>query len=144
VKGIHAKVKVQWNYTTEAGGDTHYSMMRGTKADLIIRQGKAENFKPVLYIEPIKDDTAYKTLVEQNFNKISAKISGVELYKSAKGWSVKLPENLVEGHESHFGSVTNNFLEYLKSRDMPAWEVPNMLAKYYTTTKALGIALKKK
>jgi hypothetical protein len=27
---------------------------------------------------------------------------------------------------------------------MPAWEVPNMMAKYYTTTKALELALKNK
>jgi len=32
----------------------------------------------------------------------------------------------------------------LKNKNMPAWEVPNMLAKYYTTTKALEIALKHK
>jgi len=28
----------------------------------------------------------------------------------------------------------------LKERKLPAWEVPNMLAKYYTTTKALEMA----
>ena len=75
---------------------------------------------------------------------LSAKFSGVELYKIGKGWSVKLPENLVEGHEAHFARVTNNFLEYLKNKNMPAWEVPDMLAKYYTTTKALATAQKKK
>jgi hypothetical protein len=32
------------------------------------------------------------------------------------------------------------FLEYLKNKNMPAWEVPNMLTKYYTTTKALEVA----
>ena len=33
-------------------------------------------------------------------------------------------------------------LEYLKDGNMPDWEVPNMLAKYYTTTKALEVAVK--
>ncbi|TMI89534.1 MAG: oxidoreductase [Bacteroidetes bacterium] len=144
IKDIHAKVTVVWSYQTESGSDTHYSIMRGTKANLEIRQGKEENFKPVLYIEPIKNDAAYQTIVEQQFSKISTKFPGVELYKIAKGWSIKLPEKLAEGHESHFARVTNNFLEYLKNKNMPAWEVPNMLAKYYTTTKALEIALKKK
>jgi len=144
IKDAHAKVVVQWNYTNEAGGDTHYSIMRGTKASLVIRQGKEENFKPVLYIEPIKNDAAFQATVEEQFKKISTKFPGVELYKTAKGWSVKLPEKLAEGHESHFARVTSNFLEYLKNKDMPAWEVPNMLAKYYTTTKALEAALKKK
>ena len=144
IKGVHAKVNVIWSYQTESGSDTHYSIMRGTKTNLVIRQGKEENFKPVLYIEPTKNDAAFQTIVEQQFSKISAKFPGVELYKIAKGWSIKLPEKLAEGHESHFGRVTNNFLEYLKNKNMPAWEVPNMLAKYYTTTKALETALKNK
>ncbi|HEX6172011.1 MAG TPA: putative oxidoreductase C-terminal domain-containing protein [Chitinophagaceae bacterium] len=144
LRDVHAKVVVQWNYTNEAGGDTHYSLMRGTKANLVIRQTRDENFKPVLYIEPIKKDTPFQEILEENFKKISAKFPGVELYKTAKGWSVKLPEKLAEGHESHFARVTNNFLDYLKIKNMPAWEVPNMLAKYYTTTKALEVALKTK
>jgi len=144
IKGVRAKVTVVWSYQTESGSDTHYSILRGTKANLAIRQGKEENFKPVLYIEPIKNDAAFQAIVEQQFSKISTKFPGVELYKLATGWSIKLPEKLAEGHESHFARVTNNFLEYLKNKNMPAWEVPNMLAKYYTTTKSLEIALKKK
>jgi len=144
IRGVQAKLTVKWDYTSEAGGDTHYSLMRGTKTNLVIRQGKDENFKAVLYIEPIKNDTAFQRIVEENFKKISTKFPGVELYKTAKGWSVKLPGKLAEGHESHFARVTNNFLEYLKNKNMPAWEVPNMLAKYYTTTKALEVSLKNK
>jgi len=144
VKDIHAKVIVEWNYTNEAAGDTHYSLMRGTKASLLIRQGKDENYKPVLYIEPLNNNSSFQTVVEENFKKITTKFPGVELYKTNKGWSVKLPENLIEGHEAHFARVTSNFLEYLKNKNMPAWEVPNMLAKYYTTTKALETASKTK
>src|SRR6187401_270727 len=144
IKGVHAKVNVVWSYQTESGNDTHYSIMRGTKANLVIRQGKEENFKPLLYIEPIKNDAAFQTIVEQQFSKISTKFPGVELYKTAKGWSVKLPDKLAEGHESHFARVTNNFLEYLNNKNMPALEVPKMLAKYYTTTKALEVSLKNK
>jgi hypothetical protein len=118
--------------------------MRGTKANLVISQGKEENYKPALYIEPIKNDAALQAIVEQNFKRISAKFPGLELNKTAKGWRVILPQNLVEGHEEHFARVTNHFLEYLNKKNMPAWEVPNMLAKYFTTTKALETALKKK
>ena len=39
--------------------------------------------------------------------------------------------------------VAKKYLGYLKSAQLPAWEVPNMLAKYYTTTQALEIARKK-
>ena len=32
----------------EGGGDTHYSLMRGSNAELIIKQGAEQGFKPVL------------------------------------------------------------------------------------------------
>jgi predicted dehydrogenase len=144
IKGVHAKVSVVWEYQTASGSDTHYSLMRGTKANLVIRQGKEEGYKPVLYIEPVVNNAEFEKTVNEAFAKISAKFSSVGLYKTAKGWSVKLPERLAEGHEAHFGRVMENFLDYLKNKSIPAWEVPNMLAKYYTTTKALETALKNK
>src|SRR5690606_32730549 len=53
LKGVHDKAVVIWNYQAPEGtGDTHFSIMKGSKANLVIRQGKEQNFKPVLYIEP--------------------------------------------------------------------------------------------
>jgi predicted dehydrogenase len=139
LKGLHAKTVVTWNYQAPEGtGDTHYSTMRGTKANLIIRQGKEEAYKPVLYIEPIVNDQAFETGLIENFKKISTRFKGVELEKSAAGWRIKIPQELNEDHEGHFGRVTNNFLQYVKNNNMPSWEVPNMLAKYYTTIQGIG------
>jgi predicted dehydrogenase len=144
IKGVHAKVSVVWKYQTESGTDTHYSIMRGTKANLVIRQGKEENYKPVLYIEPVKNDSAFNRTVNERIKTLSTRFPGIELNKSGNGWSVRIPQTLAEGHEAHFARVTINFLEYLKNKNMPAWEVPNMLAKYYTTTRALEVALNNK
>ena len=55
IKGVFAKVSVEWKYQAPpGGGDTHYSVMHGTKCDLIIKQGAEEKFLPTLYIENIK------------------------------------------------------------------------------------------
>ena len=74
---------------------------------------------------------------------IAAKYPGVELKSAKGGWEVIVPEKYKEGHEAHFGRVTEKFLEYLKNGNMPSWEVPNMIAKYYTTTQGLEVSLKK-
>ena len=37
-------------------------------------------------------------------------------------------------------AAIEKYLGYLKNHDMPDWEVPNMLAKYYITTTALDMA----
>ena len=62
--------------------------------------------------------------------------------KNEKGWEVIIPESFKEGHESHFARVTEKFLQYFKEGKLPPWEVPNMIAKYYTTTQALELARK--
>jgi predicted dehydrogenase len=140
IKGVHAKVSVVWKYKTASGNDSHYSMMRGTKASLIIKQGQEENYKPTLYIE-----SSDKNFDPSNaFKKIQSKFPGVELTNASKGWVVQIPAKYNEGHEEHFARVTQKFLEYLKNKNMPEWEVPNMLAKYFITTKALENTLKNK
>jgi predicted dehydrogenase len=143
LKGVHAKVSVTWKYKApEGAGDTHYSIMRGTKANLIIQQGPEQQYKPTLYIEPIGKTPFYDSLLNGEIKKLQEKFPGIELKKSSRGWEVIIPEKYKEGHEAHFARVTEKFLEYLKNKNMPAWEVPNMLAKYYTTTKALELAKK--
>ena len=141
LKGVHAKVSVTWRYKApEGAGDTHYSIMRGTKANLIIRQEAEQQYKPTLYIEPINDNDDYKNALASQIKNLQQKYPGIELKKLNKGWELTIPEKYKEGHEAHFARVTEKFLEYLKNKNMPAWEVPNMLAKYYTTTKALELA----
>jgi hypothetical protein len=51
-----------------------------------------------------------------------------------------IPASYREGHEAHFARVTEKYLGYLKTGKLPEWEVPNMIAKYYTTTEALKLS----
>ena len=144
IKGVHAKVSVIWNYKAPEGtGDTHYSIMRGTKANLIIRQGAEQQYKPTLYIEPLVASVDFDKTAQQIIATISEQYKGVSLKKNNKGYEVIVPESFKEGHESHFARVTEKYLDYLLNHNMPSWEVPNMLAKYYTTTQAQKMAAKK-
>jgi hypothetical protein len=114
--------------------------MRGTKSNLIIRQGKEEEYKPVLYIEPVDETPAYEKVLAEQIRAIQQQYPGIGLSKVKKGWAVTIPEKYKEGHEAHFARVTEKFLKYLESGNMPAWEVPNMIAKYYTTMRAVELS----
>lgn len=144
LKGVHAKVLVTWDYKAPEGtGDTHFSVMRGTKSNLVIRQGAEQQYKPALYIEPVGGkSTDFRNALIEKLKDIQAKYPGVELTEEEQGWQVIVPEEYKEGHEAHFARVTEKFLGYMKNRNMPKWEVPNMIAKYYTTTAALELAKK--
>lgn len=144
LKNVHAKVSVIWNYQAPAGaGDTHYSIMRGTKANLIIKQGAEQQYKPTLYIELIEKNNDFESILNVQIEKLQSGYAGIGVVKAGDLWEVTIPEKYKEGHEAHFGRVMEKFLEYLEKGNMPRWEVPNMLARYYTTTKAQELARQK-
>ena len=143
IKGVHAKVSVLWNFEApEGAGDTHFSVMRGSRSSLVIRQGKAEGYQPVLSIEPAADSQVqdFAAALELALPSVQRKYPGVGLKRTGTTWQVSVPASYHVGHEAHFGQVTEQFLAYVKSGALPVWEVPNMLAKYFTTTRALEIA----
>lgn len=138
LKDVYAKVVVIWNFEAPAGtGDTHYSIMRGSKANLIIRQGAEQGYKPELYIEPTCDNVNYEAELTAAFAGLVKDYPGISLEKKPSGWQVIIPDSYRNGHEAHFAQVTRNYLQYLEDGKLPEWEVPNMLAKYYTTTQAV-------
>ncbi len=142
IKGKHAKVSVIWNYKAPEGtGDTHQSIMRGTKSDLIIKQGEDESFKPTLYVSA-KKGANFESNLNQALQSLQGFYPGIKADKmSDLQWKIVIPKVLKIGHEAHFSQVTNNFLKYFKESKLPEWEVPNMISKYYTTTEAYKKAI---
>lgn len=143
IKGVHAKVKVDWAYEApEGAGDTHYSIMKGTKANIVIRQGKEQNYKPELYIEPAEGVAAdsLNGAIYSAILGLQKKYPGVMMQRQGSRWLIAIPARYHNGHEAHFTQVTENYLKFLEDGKMPAWEVPNMIAKYAITTTALEMA----
>jgi predicted dehydrogenase len=146
IKGIFAKVSVEWKYKAgQGGGDTHYSVMHGTKCDLIIRQGAEEKFLPELYIENVKGLTISEFASELKETVKSLPYDSLQIESVNKTtFKIIIPAKYRVSHEEHFGQVTSKFLEYLKAGTLPDWEVPGMITKYFTTTSALKLARKTK
>lgn len=143
LRGVNVKVSVEWHFTPPAGGgDTHYSLMRGSNAELVIRQGAAQKFKPVLYVKLREGADAAKTgaALEKAIADINVKYPGVKAV-DAKGvegatWMIEVPKKYDIGHEAHFSQVMQQFLSWVKAGKMPEMERRNLLVKYYTLTEA--------
>jgi predicted dehydrogenase len=141
IKGVYAKVSVLWNFQAPAGaGDTHFSLMRGTRASLIIEQGEAEGYKPVLYVEPRRGTGVKGEEIEAALKEAMVEINktypGISFERHETGFRILVPASYAVGHEAHFGQVAEKYLGFVKSGNMPAWEVPNMLVKYHTLMEA--------
>jgi predicted dehydrogenase len=135
VKGVHARVSVTWNFEAPEGtGDTHYSMMRGTRANLVIRQGAEQKYKPMLYVErnPAVSAVEHEAALARAVEHLQGKWPGVAVRREGDHFAVDVPAKYDVGHESHFAQVTSDFLRYLRDGKLPEWEVPNMLVKYGT------------
>jgi len=143
LRGVHVKIVVKWNFEAPAGaGDTHYSIMRGSKAALVIRQDADQKYRPELYVEPAAgvDHTRLGAALKKAVKRLQKNYPGVALTPHEDGWRVLIPGEYRIGHEAHFAQVMERYLQYLADGKLPAWEVPNMLAKYRTTTAALELA----
>ena len=135
IKRVHAKVTVKWNYREPAGSsDTHYALMRGTRADLELRQGPEEKYRATLYIRaaPGIAEAEFSVVIEKVKAAFQQKYPGFDLIRKGNEWV------LVPGSFSRSNSA-EMAIRYIMNNEMPAWEIPNMMAKYYTTTGAIGL-----
>jgi predicted dehydrogenase len=139
VRGIYGKVSVIWDFEAlEGTKDTHFSIMRGSRANLVIRQGPEEQFTPTLYVEPIGGNISieYETGLEEVIRQMAGKYPGLSMKSTPAGWEIVIPEKYRVGHEAHFSQVTEKFLQYMKDGQLPEWEKVNMLTRYFIIMEA--------
>jgi predicted dehydrogenase len=144
LKGIYVKLLVSWEFEApEGGGDTHHSLFRGSRAHVVIRQGKEQDYRPQVYVEPAPGANAgvVAASLKKAVDALQGKFPGLRAEKQkGDSWHILIPEECHIGHEAHFRKVMEAYLQYLADGRLPAWEVPNMLTKYYITTRALELA----
>ena len=145
IKGVHARVSVQWYYnSTEIYNEPCFSIMCGTKCNLVVRQDSVQQYKKVLFIQPAKgvDTASYSKMLVQKMKTWQSKIKGLAVKKVRDEWKVMIPDSFQTSNEARFGLVAEQYFKYLQQGKLPDWEIPAMLAKYYVTTKALELSRK--
>ena len=144
LRGIHTYIQAGWNYEAPPGaGDTHFAVFRGSKARIEVRQGKEENYRPELYVLANSDQNRSEVLdaIKKKLESLQPRFPGVGVQDLGGLFRVTIPDKYRVSHEEHFGQVMDRFLEYLKNpMALPSYEKPNLLAKYYVTTKAIELS----
>jgi predicted dehydrogenase len=143
LRGVQVKVTAQWRFEAPPGvGDTHRALVRGTRCRLVIKQGVEQHYKPALYVQ--NSATVSEAQFEQALQAAVARLNvtwpRLGLRQVGAEWEIVIPDKYRVGHEQHFAQVTEQFLRYLAEAKMADWEVPNMIAKYYTTTEAYRLS----
>lgn len=146
LKGSFVTLDLLWNYEAPAGsGDTHDAFVRGSLSKIEIRQGAPQKYRTELYVvpNPGTDRSALAAALKSKVEAMQQNWPGVAVAESGSEFHIEIPDKYRVGHEAHFGQVTENFLKYVEDpAKLPAWEKPNMLAKYYVTTQAVEMSRK--
>jgi predicted dehydrogenase len=144
LRGVHITLNVIWDWEAAPGaGDTHYAFYRGTRARVEVRQTRDDNYRPELYVIPVEPASRAQVLaaVQAKITSLQREYPGLEVDDRGGEIHVGIPDTFRVGHEAHFGQVTLNFLQYLEHRDaLPPWERPNMIAKYFVSTKGTELS----
>src|SRR5690606_25126118 len=139
IKGVYGKSSVIWDFEAPPGGmDTHFSLFRGTKSNLAIRQDASTEFVPELFVQPhgTVDRDAWESSMSSVLEQIQEEWPGIGFEYINGEFHITIPEEYRVGHEAHFTEVTEKFLEYLEKGVLPQWEKDFMITKYFITTKA--------
>ena len=142
VKGIPVHVRVIWNLEIpEGGGDTHCSIIRGTRSNLLIRQLPERGFKVELLIEPKEDPARIAAAVDACLERWSQKYPGLSAAREKDNIRVDIPDPLRTTHEEHFCQVRDMYLDCLNRQIDPPWERTGIVSKYTLLVKARKMAL---
>jgi len=144
LRGAHVTLNVIWDWEApQSAGDSHFAYYRGSRAKVEVRQGAAEKQRPELYVVPnaAKEKAVVLAAVQKRIAGLQQRYPGTDVVDLGSELRITIPDRLRVGHEEHFAQVTQRFLRYVRDRStLPAWERPNMVAKYAVTTEGTALA----
>jgi len=142
VRNVPVYIQVLWNLEIpEGGGDTHYSYMKGTRSDLLLRQGPESGFLVELLIIPKNDFESVEKAVRRCFEKWSGTYPGLSVTRENNKLLIHIPDRFRTTHEEHFCQVRNAFLQYMDTGSLPPEERTNLISKYTLLAEARKQAL---
>jgi hypothetical protein len=98
---------------------------------------------PNIKIAKAEDKATVGTALKKRIAALQKPYPGLAVEEQDERFHIAIPEALRTGHEAHFALVCRRFLDYVRhAKSLPAWEKPNMLAKYYVTTQGIELARK--
>ncbi len=142
IKGVPVHLREIWNLDEPpGGGDTHRSLIKGTRSDLMIRQLPENNFQTELLVVPGKNRSQVEEAVQQCLRNWSDRYPGLSAIPEKNALLIRIPDNLRTSHEQRFCQVRDAFLKYLDTGTLPAEHRACTLAKYTLLAEARKKAL---
>jgi hypothetical protein len=142
IRGVTVHLREIWNLDEPpGGGDTHRSLIKGTRSDLMIRQLPEQGFKTELMIVPRENRTQVEEAVQDCLGKWSHRYPGLSVTPEKSALLINISDNLRTTHEEHFCQVRDAFLSHLDAGTEPPEHRACTIAKYTLLAEARSKAL---
>jgi predicted dehydrogenase len=123
------------------GGDLHWCLARGEKADLIVDQSAATRFVPELFVHPSVSNERYAITLGQAVAALQPAFPGIAVDPADGGaFHIRIPKTLRTTHEQHFAAVLDQFLALVDGAEPPRHLAPDLVAKYELLARAIELS----
>lgn len=138
IGAVTARATVSWRLSSpDGGGDTHATVARGTRADVLMERGAHTGHRRKLMVEPHADTELVRQAITETVAAAQRELPGVGVGPVIdRRYEVTIPTALDTGHESHFARVLDEFLRTIDEHRWPAALAERTLAKYTLLAEA--------
>jgi hypothetical protein len=134
---VTAALYTRWDLSEPpGGGDTHRSVVRGTRAEIRVEQHAGTSFRRRLSVIPRREADLVRAALERAVFAWQDAHPGLAVTEAGSGWEIRVPPTLASGHESHFPLVLADFLALVERGSPPPGLAPDTLAKYTLLARA--------
>ena len=134
---VTAALDTRWDLSAPTGGgDTHRSVIRGTRAEVLVEQDAGTGFRRRLSVVPRREVGRVRAALANAVTAWHAEHPGLVLAEAGSGWEIRVPRVLDAGHEGHFPLMLADFLSLVEGGSLPVDLAANTLAKYTLLTLA--------
>ncbi len=141
LRGVPVEIDSIWDLAIpEGGGDTHYGVLRGARADLIVDQGPDTGFETRLRAIPTDNSNSYGAALAHALSGLQTLCPGVRHEADGDGYVIVIPGSMHRGHEARFAEVLNKFLCYINAGKWPRNVSQEVVAKYTLLARAYELS----
>jgi predicted dehydrogenase len=141
LRGVAVEIESIWDLAiAEGGGDTHYGIVRGNRADLVVDQGPETGFDSRLRVVPTANSPEYGIKLRNAIAQLDYVCPGVGCVEDENDYLVTIPTVMHQGHEARFAQVLDQFLGYVEAGKWPQRISEELVAKYTLLAKAYDLS----
>lgn len=141
LRGVPVRIESLWNLAIpEGGGDTHYAVARGTRADLIVDQGPHTDYLTRLSVHPSGNGAVNERALVRALDALQPVFPDVGYRRDGPLMRLTIPETLRTGHEAHFAAVLDQFITYIDRGSWTPRLAPDLVCKYTLLARARDLS----